>query len=182
MSFDAPTPPAAPTPSSGGSSSFDPASWNIFEKIAVGAGVVLFIFSFISSYVTASVDAGPLHYSSGISAWNSYATLGLLLSFAAVALVVLQSLKPSPLPDTLPWPLITAGAAALGLLLLALRAFTYSGDAPSGLGVSVHPGWSGWIVLLAALLIAAATIIPLTSYRSRVEDRLNNIGGSGSGA
>ena len=181
MSFDAPTPPAAPTPSSGGGSGLNPADWNIFEKIAVGAGAVLFIFSFISSFVTASVDAGPFHYSSGISAWNSYATLGLLLSLAAVALVVLETMKPSVLPDTAPWPLITAGVAALGLLLLAIRAFTYGGDVPSGTGVSVHPGWSGWVVLLAALIVAAAAIIPLTSYRAQVEDRLNNIGG-GSGA
>jgi hypothetical protein len=155
--------------------SVDVSSWNIFEKIAVGAGGVLFIFSFISSFVTASVSFGGISASNGISAWNSYATLGLLLCFAAVALVVLQTMKPAVLPDTLPWPLVTAGGAGVGLLLLVLRAFTYGGDVPSGSGVSVHPGWSGWIVMLAGLLIAAATIIPLTSYRSKVEDKLNNI-------
>lgn len=157
--------------------SVDVSSWNIFEKIAVGAGGVIFIFSFISSFVTASVSAGGFSVSSGISAWNSYATLGLLLSFAAVALVVMQTMKPAVLPDTAPWPLITAGGAALGLLLLVLRAFTYGGGVPSGVGVSVHPGWSGWLVMVAGAVLVAATAIPLTSYRSRVEDKLNNLGG-----
>lgn len=162
--------------------SVDVSSWNIFEKIAVGAGGVIFIFSFISSYVTASVSAGGFSASSGISAWNSYATLGLLLCFAAVALVVLQTMRPAVLPDTAPWPLITAGAAALGLLLLVIRAFTYGGDY-TGLGVSVHPGWSGWLVMIAGAVLVAATAIPLTSRASAVEERLNNLrGGSNPGA
>ena len=157
--------------------SVDVSTWNIFDKIAVGAGGVIFIFSFISSFVTASVSAGPFAVSNGISAWNSYAVLGLLLMFAAVALVVLQTMQPTVLPDTAPWPLITAGGAGLGLLLLVLRAFTYGGGVPSGIGVSVHPGWSGWLVMAAGVVLVAATAIPLTTYRSRVEDKLNNLGG-----
>jgi len=159
--------------------SVDVSSWNIFQKIAVGAGGVLFIFSFISSYVTASVSAGGFSASSGISAWNSYATLGLLLCFAAVALVVLQTMNPAVLPDTLPWPLITAGSAGLGLLLLVIRAFTYGGDY-TGVGVSVHPGWSGWLVMAAGAVLTAAVVIPLTSKATMVEEKLNNLGG-GSG-
>lgn len=155
--------------------SVDVTSWNIFEKIAVGAGAVIFIFSFVSSYVVASVNVGGLTASTGISAWNSYATLGLLLCFAAVALVVLQTMRPAVLPDTAPWPLITAGAAAFGLLLLVIRAFTYGGDY-TGLGVSVHPGWSGWLLLAAGAVLVAATTIPLTSRASAVEERLNNLG------
>lgn len=157
--------------------SVDTRSWTIFDKIAVGAGGIIFIFSFISSFVTASVTAGPFSASSGISAWNSYATLGLLLMFAAVALVVLQSMEPKVLPETAPWPLITAGSAGLGLLILVIRAFTWSGDVPSGVGVSVHPGWSGWLLMVAGLALVAATAIPLTSYRGAVENKLNNLSG-----
>lgn len=175
--MSAPIPPSAPTPPPARPTGLDLSDWSIFDKIALGAGAVLFVFSFFSSFVTASVDVSGFSASSGISAWNSYATLGLLLCFAAVALVVVQRMESSVLPDTVPWPLITAGSAGLGLLLLVIRAFTYGGDVPSGVGVSVHPGWSGWIVMAAGLVILAATAIPLTSYRGTVEARLNNIGG-----
>lgn len=149
-------------------------TWSIFDKIAAGAGAVIFIFSFISSFVTVSYNiAGFGGGSVGISAWNSYATLGLLLMFAAVALVVLRTMQPAVLPDTVPWPLVTVGAAGLGLLLVVLRAFTYSGGGVGG--GSIHPGWSGWVLMLAGLVLVAATAIPLTAYKDSVEGRLTKV-------
>ena len=178
MSYDAPTPPPTPTPPPASNGGLNPANWNIFDKIALGAGAVVFIFSFISSYVTVSFSGFGIHASAGVSAWHSYATVGLLLMFAAVALVVVAKMEPSPLPDTVPWPLVNGAIAGLGVFLVLLRGLTWSAD---GVGASVGIGWSGWILIIAGVVLAAATIIPLTSYRSRVESKLTNLtGGSGS--
>lgn len=151
--------------------SVDMRTWNIFNKIAVGAGAVALLFSFFNSYIRVSF----MGHSAGVSsAWTSYATLGMLLILAAVVLVVADTMQPAVLPDTAPWPLIIGGASALGTFLVLLRGLTWS---DSALGASVGLGWSGWIVIIAGIVLVAATVIPLTSYRSTVENKLNNLGG-----
>jgi hypothetical protein len=182
--MSAPTPPpAAPTPPPAGPPSFNVGSWNIFDKIAVGAGAVVFLFSFLKSYVTVSLSAYGLSGSGlGVSAWHSYAVLGLLMMFAAVALVVVSKMDASALPNSVPWPLINGIIAAIGVFLVLLRGLTWSASYSNyGVGASVGIGWSGWIVILAGVVLASATIIPLTTYKSKVEEKLTNLGG-GSGS
>ncbi|MGN6723671.1 MAG: hypothetical protein ACTHJM_13750, partial [Marmoricola sp.] len=114
--------------------------------------------------------------SAGISAWHSYAVVGMLLVLAATVLVVIHA-SDIALPPTVPWPLAAAGAAALGTFLLLIRGLTWS---ESALGASVGIGWSGWIVIIAGVVLTAAAVIPLTTYRSKVEQKLTNLGGGSS--
>jgi hypothetical protein len=130
------------------------------EQGALVAGVIAIILSFFESYVT--VDAGPV--SVGTNAWDSYATLGILLVLAATVIVGIKAFAPETLPDGVPWSLIAFAAAALGTLLLILRAFTY-GD--GGLSqVDVGPGWSGWLLFVAAIALSVFTFL---SYKASGE-------------
>ncbi|MDQ3592601.1 MAG: hypothetical protein M3386_06845 [Actinomycetota bacterium] len=139
----------------------------------MGCGAALLVFSFVSSYVTVSYDADEgafagMDTSSGISAWNSYAVLGVLLLLAVAVLAALRVFGNVTLPN-LPvgWNLVAAGVAALGTLLLVLRAFTYSGggDFPGG-SIDVGPGWSGWLVMLLAV---AETVFAVLAFRESGE-------------
>lgn len=171
--MSAPIPPSGPTPPAGNPVGLNPGRWHIFDKIAVGAGLVALLFSFFSAFITVSIPSVTLGGSTfgggsvGRNAWHGWAVIGLLLMIAATALVVIRTLQPPVLPDTAPWPLITAGAASLGVIIVFLRGVTYS-------GVSI--GWSGWVLIIAGIIAAAATVIPLTSAAGSVESKLNNLG------
>ena len=129
---------------------------------AIIAGGVATIVSFISSYVSVSYDGkvAGLDLSYGISAWHSYATLGILLVIASTAIIAIKASAADSLPDGIPWNLAAFGAAALGLLLLVLRAFTIGGG---GSGVSVGPGWSGYLLFVA---VAALTYFTFTQFKA----------------
>ncbi len=129
---------------------------------AIIAGGVATIVSFISSYVSVSYDGkvAGLDLSYGISAWHSYATLGILLVIASTAIIAIKAFAADSLPDGIPWNLAAFGAAALGLLLLVLRAFTIGGG---GSGVSVGPGWSGYLLFVA---VAALTYFTFTQFKA----------------
>ena len=116
-----------------------------YEQGALVAGALSLILSFFSSYVT--VDAGPI--SGGTSAWDSYATLGILLVIASTAIVAVKAFAAENLPDGVPWNLVALAAAGLGTLLLILRAFTYGDGGLSG--VDVGPGWSGWALFITTI-------------------------------
>ena len=129
---------------------------------AIIAGGVATIVSFISSYVSVSYDGkvAGVDLSYGISAWHSYATLGILLVIASTAIIAIKAFAADSLPDGIPWNLAAFGAAALGLLLLVLRAFTIGGG---GSGVSVGPGWSGYLLFVA---VAALTYFTFTQFKA----------------
>ena len=122
------------------------------EQGALITGGLATILSFFSSYVT--VSAGPI--SAGTSAWDSYATLGILLVIAATAIVALKAFAKDTLPDGVPWNLVALAAAGLGTLLLILRAFTYS-DGGLGSSVDVGPGWSGWALFVLGIALTYFT-------------------------
>ena len=139
---------------------FDSRSVKTTDWGVIGCAAALLVFSFVGSYVTASFEAsgelagmGDFDTASGISAWDSYAVLGLLLLFAVGAIAAARVFVGVSLP-TIPvgWNLVLAGAAALGTLLLVLRAFTYSeSGSVAGGSYDVGPGWSGWLVMLLAV-------------------------------
>lgn len=176
--MSAPTPPPSSQPSGAPQAgpSFNIGAWSIFDKIALGSGALFFLFSFFNRF--RSVDLGNVFGTNlgtvGISAWHSYAVAGLLIALVALVLVALKALQPSILPAGIPWPLVTAGAAALGWFIVLLRGLTYDGGSV---------GWSGWIVFIVGLVYVAATVIPLTSAAGNVEAKLNDaagkLGGSG---
>jgi hypothetical protein len=130
---------------------------------ALIAGGVATILSFFSSYISISYDSkltGGIDLSSGFSAWHSYATLGILLVIASTAIIALKAFSADTLPDGIPWNLAAFGAAALGLLLLVLRPLTIGGG---GNGVSVGPGWSGYVLWL---VVAALTYFAFTLFQA----------------
>jgi hypothetical protein len=124
-----------------------------FEQGALIAGGVAIILSFFESYVT--LDAGPV--SVGTNAWDSYATLGVLLVVVATAIVAVKAFSKESLPDGVPWNLAALVAAGLGTLLIILRAFTYPDGGLSS--VDIGPGWSGWLLFLAGIALTAFTYL-----------------------
>jgi hypothetical protein len=123
-------------------------AWTPRDWMVVGGGVVAFIFS-LFDYV--GVSAGG--YSASISAWHSYAILGLLLVFAVAIIWALRSFKVVELPTmNPPWEVILAAAAGLGTLLIIIRGVTYS----SGFGgVNVGVGFGGIVLILAGVVVTA---------------------------
>jgi amino acid transporter len=142
-----------------------------FEQGAMVAGAIAIILSFFESYVT--VSAGPI--SAGTNAWDSWATLGVLLLIVATAVIAIKAFAKENLPDNVPWSLVATAAAGLGTILLILRAFTYS-DGGLGSQVDIGPGWSGWVLFIAGI---ALTVFAFLSYRESGEKlpQANNRGG-----
>ena len=134
------------------------------EQGALISGGLAIILSFFGSYVTASYNgpgAGAIGDLGGTNAWHSYATLGVLLVIAATAILAIKAFAADSLPDGIPWNLAAFGAAALGTLLLILRAlFPGGADVP---GFDVGPGWSGYLLWIAA---AALTYFAFTLFKA----------------
>ncbi|MDN5895020.1 MAG: hypothetical protein L0H93_13470 [Nocardioides sp.] len=140
---------------------FTSLSWK--DRGALGAGVLATILSFFPAYISVSFSGGDalpgMSVSSGASAWHSFATLGILLVIAATALVGFKAFAKDQLPTGVPWNLVIAGVAALGTLLLILRPFTVGGG---GFGASVGPGWSAWLLFLAAIALTTFATLQFT--------------------
>lgn len=130
----------------------------------IGSAVGVLIFSLFGSYVTVTYnDQDLLGDYGGVSAWNSYATLGVLLLMLAGALVAARVFAGVALPDIgVGWNLVAVVAAGLGALLVIARAFTY----PDGFGLEVGPGWSGYILMLLAI---AETVFAVMAFRTSGE-------------
>ncbi|MEV7396660.1 hypothetical protein [Aeromicrobium sp. NPDC092404] len=134
-----------------------------FEQGALIAGLIAIIVSFISKYVVVSIDGGKdipgVSFSNGISAWHSYATLGMLLIVAATVIVGVKAFAKENLPDGVPWNLVALVAAGLGTLLVILRAF-FNGVETGGIsGVDVGPGWSGYLLFVAGIALTVFTFL-----------------------
>ncbi|MDF1703360.1 MAG: hypothetical protein P1U38_01150 [Aeromicrobium sp.] len=142
---------------------------------ALVAGGLTIILSFIPSYVTASIDSdiAGVNFSSGTSAWDSFAVLGVLLLVAATAAIAVKVFAPQVIPAGVPINLAAAGAAGLGTLLLILRAFTYSG----GFGVDVGPGWSGYAIFITSIALTVFAALGFKDSGEKLPDFNNNGGG-----
>lgn len=131
-----------------------------FEQGALIAGGLSFILSFFERYVRVKIDGGDLvpglSGSFGTNAWTSYATLGILLVIVATAVVAVKAFAKDSLPDGVPWNLVALVAAGLGTFLLILRAFTAS---EGGIGASVGPGWSGWLLFVTTIALTVFTAL-----------------------
>jgi len=140
-----------------------------FEQGALISGGIAIIVSFIGSYVTASYD-GPssISVSSGTNAWTSYATIGVLLIVVATAIVGVKAFAKENLPAGVPWSLVAAAAAALGTLLVILRA-VFNG-APDFPGVSVGPGWSGYVLFVAGIALTVFTALSFKESGEKIPE------------
>lgn len=139
----------------------DFASLDKNHKASLISGGLALILSFFTSYITVSI-AG---FSAGVSAWHSYATLGVLLVVVATAIVAAQAFSAESLPDGIPWSLAAFAASALGAVLIVLRALTVSPG---------HPGWSGYLLFLAAISLGYFTF---AAFKASGE-KMPEIGGS----
>ena len=146
------------------------------DQGALVAGAAALLLSFFNAYVTVSLDGGEdlpgLSFSEGTNAWTSYATLGVLLLLVAVAVVAIKAFAAENLPAGVPWRLVALVAAGLGTLLLVLRAFTYGGDVPSIVSdsVDVGPGWSGWLLFVAAIALTVFTALAFRDSGEKVPE------------
>lgn len=128
------------------------------DKGVLGAGIVALIFSFIPHYYGVSANILGQHYSSGVSAWHSYAFLGMLLILIATALAAIAVTGAAQLPK-LPvgLNLAVAALAGLGTLLVLIRGLTAgSGGGP---GYSYGLQWSGYIVILAGVVEVVFSVL-----------------------
>jgi hypothetical protein len=129
------------------------------DVAAVPLGFIAFVAAFFP-YVGVSGKIGGFAFSVSTNAWHSYAIIGLfLLVGAAVALVIgIATAATNPAAKAV-LDLVAACMAALGTLLIVVRALTYS---------LVTIDWGGWILIvaggaetlsaLASLLILAARL------------------------
>ncbi|MDX6285568.1 MAG: hypothetical protein QOG53_1053 [Frankiales bacterium] len=142
--------PDSPTGAGAGGSSFDISSINRNDLGVMIAGAVAFIASFFPYWGFSYKFAGR-GASASISAWHSYATVGLLLLFAAAILIAVKTFAASSLPSNLPVGLhvAAAGLAGLGVLLLVLRAFTYPHASIPGGSYGVK--WGAYVLFIAGI-------------------------------
>jgi hypothetical protein len=162
--------PESPSGGGTGSSGFDISSINRNDLAVMIAGVVAFIASFLPYWgisFKSKVSGTSFGSSGSISAWHSYATLGLLLLFAAAILIAVKTFAASSLPSSLPVGLhvVAAALAALGTLLLILRAFTI--DGPNGGGFSSGVKWGGYVLFIAGI---AETVFAVLGMRESGEE------------
>jgi hypothetical protein len=115
--------------------------------MVVGGGALALISSFFA-FVGVTLRIAFVSYSSTIDAWHSYSTIGVLLVLAAAIIWTLYLLGAATLPAVkIGWGALTTGAAAVGTLLIIVRAFSY----PTG--VTVHFG--GYLLIAASLAVTA---------------------------
>jgi hypothetical protein len=117
-----------------------------FEQGALIAGGLSFILSFIGSFVV--IDLGSIDH--GESAWTGFGTLGVLLIIVATAIVAGEAFAKESLPEGVPWNLVAFAAAALGTLVLILRAFTKD---------FYDPGWSAWVLFITTIALTVFTFL-----------------------
>lgn len=140
------------------------------DQVALVAGAITVVLTFFPAYAKASVSSGTFSVSQTENAWIEWATLGTLLLIAAFVLVVLRVVVGNVLPDGLPWNLITAAVAGLGTLILVLYVFTFGGDIPSGVDASTGPGWSGWILMVAAIVFTVFAFLGFKDSGEKVPE------------
>lgn len=143
-----------------------------FEKGALVAGGLSVLLSFFTAYIKVSYSGGAkvlpgLDFSHGLNAWTSYAMFGVLLVIAATAIVAVKAFAKDILPAGIPWNLAALAAAGLGTLLIILRALTVGGG---GAGVSVGPGWSGWLLFVSTIVLTACTALSFKESGEKIPE------------
>ena len=146
-------------------SAVNPYDWGIFA-----AGLVAFIFSFLSFYtgtVSASFGGQSISRSAHENAWHGFfGWFAVLLALAAAALVAVDVFVPQfklPVPSRL----VALGGFGLALLCVIIAAFVTPGKAssgaiPEGVNVDYGRGFGFWIVLIA---IVAGTALSAMRYQ-----------------
>lgn len=154
----------APESPSGGRArgGFDLSTVNRNDLGVMIAGVVAFIASFLPYW---GVSAGPYHAS--VTAWHSYAILGLLLVFAAAIVIAVVTFASGSMPRLpIGVHLAAAVAAAIGTLLLILRAFTYPHASFSG--GSYGAKWGAYVLFVAGIAEVVFAVLGMREAGEKV--------------
>lgn len=133
------------------------------ERGVLIAGAAAALLSVFPGYITVTFD-GP-GFDASYTAWTGSATIGMVLLLGGAALIGIEALSDGTLPAVIPWHLIAVAAAVLGTFLIILRALTAGSSAP---GANVGPGWSGWLLFVAAITL---TVFAVLSFRDSDEAR-----------
>src|SRR3954470_10122928 len=126
------------------------------------AGAVALIASFLPyyGYSFKGITVGETHIggsSASVTAWHSYAILGLLLIFAGAIVIAVKTFASMPaLPVGL--HVLAAGLAALGTLLLMLRGFTYPHHS-FGAGYSYGVKWGAYVLFVLGIAEAVFAVL-----------------------
>ena len=124
------------------------------------AGKFLFVFTVLFGALPVALIGAPgyaLLHARGLATWPWVLLLG------AAALITIEALSDGTLPKVVPWRLISVCAAVLGTVLIIQRALTEGSSAP---GANVGPGWSGFLLFLAAI---AVTTYAIRAFRDSEE-------------
>jgi hypothetical protein len=118
---------------------------------AMVAGAVAFIASFFPYWGVSVKSSVPgFSASNSITAWHSYATVGLLLIFAGAIVIAVKAFAGDSVP-TMPVGVhvLAAGLAGLGTILVIIRAFTINNvDLP---GISSGVKWGAYVLFIAGI-------------------------------
>jgi hypothetical protein len=178
-----PPPPGQWGPQSGGSAGFDPKTVNPLDWGILGAGVLVFIFSFINFY-TYSGKGDLSSYSVDQSGWNGFLSLlAILLVLVGTALIAIELFAPQvklPIANRL----AALGAFGLATLLLIIALFLvpdYGGGGPGyDEAVDEGHGFGYWASLILTIAAAVMTLMRAQQTGTAMPGALGNLPDLGS--
>ena len=116
-----------------------------WDQGLLGAGVLVFIFSFFPYY-----GASYRGDSTSVTAWHGWAFVALLFLLAAVIIAAVQIFSTSSMPEMpISYNVVVTALAAIGFVILVIRSFTL--DSGNFLGVDYGLRWGAWLLMIAAL-------------------------------
>ncbi|HVW81337.1 MAG TPA: DUF5336 domain-containing protein [Mycobacteriales bacterium] len=134
-----------------------PAAMSRHDLVAVGAGVLVFIASFLPWYgVTFHGGLAEAGVNGSVDAWHGLAGVGvILLLFSAVA----TAAEPLLGEDRPTWlgPIVAALLACLGAAFVLVKSFSL--PAPLVPGATTHLEWGGWILIVLVVVEALVSVL-----------------------
>ncbi|HWA67089.1 MAG TPA: DUF5336 domain-containing protein [Mycobacteriales bacterium] len=127
------------------------------DLVAVGAGVLVFIASFLPWYGV-KFDGGLAEsgVNGSVDAWHGLAGVGvILLLFSAVA----TAAEPMLGEERPRWlgPIVAAVLACLGAAFVLLKSFSL--PTPLVAGATTHLEWGGWILVVLVVIEALVSVL-----------------------
>lgn len=154
--------------------SFDPKTVDPLDWGIIAAGVLAFIFSFVSYY---TYSYGP--YSASLNAWHGFfgwfAMLLALVGSAAVALDLFMPHVKLPFPNRL----VGLAAYALAVICVILALFVTPGPDLSGTGIDEGHGFGYWISLIVIIAGAVLSFLRFQRTGGQLPIGANRPGGTG---
>ena len=123
------------------------------DQIALGAGVLVFIASFLPWYGASFAGS-----SVSVTAWHGLAAFGLILLLLALVLTAAELFAKDSLPELpVSYPVVEAGLAGLGALFVIIKSF----NLPSGgaFGVDYGLRWGGYILIILTIVQTGINVL-----------------------